>query len=108
MITFFKELKKGGVIIDLETRAPPSSNDGRAENIWRLRVINQAVKCGWVAKMIFKYIIMKGSNGRHIKSIIPLHTYIFIYELQSQKGSKLFHIFKGAEMKLTSNFEHLF
>ena len=37
-----------------------------------------------------------------------LHTYIFIYELQSQKGRKLFHIFKGAEMKLTSNFEHLF
>ena len=51
---------------------------------------------------------MKGSNGRHIKSIIPLHTYIFKYELQSQKGRKLFHIFKGAEMKLTSNFEHLF
>ena len=86
MITFFKELKKGGVIIDLETRAPPSSNDGRAENIWRLRVINQAVKCGWVAKMIFKYVIMKGSNGRYI-IILP------ISELQSP-GRKLFHIFE--------------
>ena len=77
MITFFKELKKGGVIIDLETRAPPSSNDGRAENIWRLRVINQAVKCGWVAKMIFKYVIMKGSNGRYI-IILPIYIGIAI------------------------------
>ena len=31
-----------------------------------------------MAKMIFKYVIMKGSNGRQ-KSIIPLHTYLLIY-----------------------------